>query len=260
MEIVIIVVIVIFVLSLLFYKDSKNKPVKKTPTHTMEDIRNLELQRKYYNDFTKAEDDLKPVYLVLDTDSNGYPFDFKASYKDVDNWPELMAISWLLFNKDKELIREEHHVLKLAKKEISDSDMEFNGYLEDDIINGEDSKEVFDKLIADLKQADFIVCHNSEYHLTLLKSNFHRRKIPLTQLRKKAICTMKETRELVAIWSYSKEDFKYPKLSELVTKLFFKDQDPEYYQPDRLIGAKDQSRAVAKSLFFILDNYSTDLS
>jgi DNA polymerase-3 subunit alpha len=37
--------------------------------------------------------------LLLDCETNGKPKDYKASVKDVDNWPRVIQLAWQLVNE-----------------------------------------------------------------------------------------------------------------------------------------------------------------
>jgi len=40
------------------------------------------------------------MYTFFDTETNGLPKDYKASMFDVDNWPRVIQLGWILLSED----------------------------------------------------------------------------------------------------------------------------------------------------------------
>ena len=41
--------------------------------------------------------------MFVDTETTGVPVDQTASYKNIDNWPTIKQIAWIIYNKDGQL-------------------------------------------------------------------------------------------------------------------------------------------------------------
>ena len=52
------------------------------------------------------------MYLIFDTETTGLPKDFKASYKDTDNWPRCVQIAWQLHDDLGNVVEHKDYLIK----------------------------------------------------------------------------------------------------------------------------------------------------
>ena len=55
------------------------------------------------------------MYLIFDTETTGFPKNWKAPITDTDNWPRCVQIAWQLHDEMGELIEDQNYLIKPAK-------------------------------------------------------------------------------------------------------------------------------------------------
>ncbi|MEX2566630.1 MAG: hypothetical protein WD431_11855 [Cyclobacteriaceae bacterium] len=233
MELFIFIVLLIVIFAFLNRKDGSSKI---QPTVTMDDIelkKNIERMRvKFLSDFEQAQDDLSPYYLTISMETLGVVEDYDKNYKNLENWPEIDEISWYVFNNKRELIKKEY----FNESEAS-------------------MKDAYKLLSEDIKSVRLFISHNHEYTINILKSNFYRKKLPVSVLTSRVgVCVMEKGKDAVLIWSDFHNDWKYPKLHELVTGIFFPDDPISFLESEQLEGPENKARAIAKCFSHLVDH------
>ena len=185
-------------------------------------------------------------YLFVDTETTGLPKKADSSYKDIDNWPRLVQISWLCVDEDGEVLAQMRKEIIPVGFSIPEETAKIHGVTTNKAINwGEDLVEVLKVFCDCAYYADCIVGHNVGYDLKVICSEIyqsrwdriidthdytgwdqytldhggceydeHISKLPV-------IDTMKESLNYCKIPGYN--GYKYPKLQELYRCLFGKD-------------------------------------
>jgi len=164
------------------------------------------------------------TYLFFDTETTGLPRDWKAPVSDLDNWPRLIQLAWVVY-KNGVKIESNDLIIKPENFEIPAEASAIHG-----ITNERAQKEgvllqkalsEFDSLIS---QADYLVGHNISFDEMIVGAEFLRKKMQNSLSDKKKICTKEMSTDFCAIPStkgYNR--YKWPKLSELYVKLFGSD-------------------------------------
>ena len=168
----------------------------------------------------------KAKYLFFDTETNGLPYNYKAGIENTSNWPRLLQIGWIMTD-------ERGNVLKSCTKWIFpdgfsvDSEVtKLTGITTDKLLfEGERISSVLSDFMQDIESAEILVGHNVEYDIMVVGCELCRNGQPMqgqALTRHPHICTMKQTVDFCAIPSTNSyySDYKYPKLTELYTKLF----------------------------------------
>ena len=161
-------------------------------------------------------------FLVFDTETNGLPIDFKQDFRNTNNWPRLLQISWLIVDKHSNVIKRESFVVKPFGFEINTDSFLFHGITEQKAnLIGEDLKVVLEKFLDDLNCCNKIVCHNYEFDSNVILAEMQRTgfNIKLFQ-NKEFICTMKSSTNYCKLGI--DKGYKYPSLNELYFTLFAK--------------------------------------
>lgn len=96
----------------LFLKSEK--PVDSVETKSEEKKKKTGQNVQMNLSFECEEDESKYIghYLFIDTETTGLPKDYSGEITDSDNWPYVVQIAWLMFNKERKLIVREDHILK----------------------------------------------------------------------------------------------------------------------------------------------------
>lgn len=162
------------------------------------------------------------MYLFFDTETTGLPKNWKAPVTDLDNWPRMIQIAWILCDENGNRIETDDYIIKpenfIIPKEASD----VHGITTERANNeGVDLEIVLNKFNDLIERTNFIVAHNISFDEKILEAEFLRKKIKNDFFRKRKLCTMKSSTNYCKI--PGPYGYKWPKLSELHIKLFGKD-------------------------------------
>ena len=163
----------------------------------------------------KVEDN----YLFFDTETTGLPRSWSAPVTDLNNWPRLVQLAWLLSdNTGKELtsgsciVRPEGFTIPVEVSKIHGITTE---RAEAEGVPLETALAEFNKLI---NRSTHIIAHNISYDEKIIGAEFIRKNVKNAFAEKKLICTKEKGTNFCAIPGGS--GFKWPKLAELYIKLF----------------------------------------
>jgi DNA polymerase III epsilon subunit-like protein len=159
------------------------------------------------------------MYLFFDTETTGLPKKWKAPVTDVNNWPRLVQLAFLLYDNDGNKISSGDYIIKPNGFTIPTDASKVHGITTERAIREGQSISLvlqqFDKLI---QQATCLVAHNMSFDEKIIGAEFIRNAMPNSFSIKRKICTMKSTTTFCAINGHY--GYKWPKLSELYYKLF----------------------------------------
>ena len=52
------------------------------------------------------------IHLIYDTETNGLPIDYNAHVHEVDNWPRVVQLAWMLVDDEFETLTFRNHIIK----------------------------------------------------------------------------------------------------------------------------------------------------
>ena len=161
------------------------------------------------------------TYLFFDTETTGLPRNWQSSASDLENWPRLVQIAWVLYENGVEassrdfIIKPEGFSIPIDASNIhgiTTERAEREGASLQLVLNE------FQDLVA---RADFLVAHNISFDEKIVGAEFLRKNMPNDLVSKKTICTKEISTNFCAIPSvHGRSGYKCPKLSELHLKLF----------------------------------------
>ena len=186
-------------------------------------------------------------YLVFDIETSGLPKSKGIHPEFSENFPRVLQVAWKLFDEYGDIISSDDRYLKQTAK-IPASATLING-IDDAKIKelGEDHSVVFSDFIDDIKNCKVVVCHNAEFDIPIMESEFLRNGFKKQFSKKKKICTMKLGTNICCLDKDYGRGYKYPKLEELFKYLFFR--DAVYFKMDGLHNASLDVSVTAKCLF-----------
>jgi len=159
--------------------------------------------------------------LFFDTETTGLPRNWQSSASDLENWPRLVQIAWVLYENGVEassrdfIIKPEGFSIPIDASNIhgiTTERAEREGASLQLVLNE------FQDLVA---RADFLVAHNISFDEKIVGAEFLRKNMPNDLVSKKTICTKEISTNFCAIPSvHGRSGYKWPKLSELHLKLF----------------------------------------
>jgi len=183
------------------------------------------------------------TYLFFDTETTGLPIDYNAHYSNVDNFPRLVQLSWLLY-QDNEEISYSDFVIIPENFIIPEESSKIHGFTTQYCQEkGYDLKKVLNKFYTDFSLCDSLVAHNMNFDKNIIMSELARNnadKFAKKIEESNTFCTMMNSIKFCNL--PGKRGLKFPKLIELYVKLFgevFEDQH----------NALNDVRATAKCFF-----------
>ena len=165
-------------------------------------------------------------FLFFDTETNGLPKDYKASYTEVDNWPRVIQLAWILADENANSLVEDSHLIKPDAWEVPAEKFWLdNGHsTERCMAEGLEIDPVLDLFFAAKMRADVLVAHNLNFDHRIVWAEIIRSgRQPRSGMHK--ICTMLSSTSLLRIPQVKGRGFKWPKLEELHNYLFGKGFD-----------------------------------
>lgn len=159
------------------------------------------------------------MYVFFDTETTGLPRSWKAPVTDIDNWPRLVQIAWLVYDNEGNEVRENNFIIKPEGFTIPSDSARIHGIsTERAQAEGTPLMEVLERFASDLAVADFVVAHNMNFDEKIVGAEFLRVNMQNILETKGKICTMESTKNFCAI--DGQYGYKWPKLSELHYELF----------------------------------------
>ncbi len=159
------------------------------------------------------------MYLFFDTETTGLPRNWKAPVTDLNNWPRMIQIAWILCDNDGTRIESKDYIIKPENFKIPEDASRVHGITTERAIKeGEDLESVLTEFNELIERSDYIVAHNISFDEKILGAELLRKRIESNFSRKKKLCTMKASTSYCGI--PGPYGLKWPKLSELHIKLF----------------------------------------
>ena len=170
--------------------------------------------------------------LVFDTETSGLPPKYNNNLLEINKWPYILQIAWILYDTEKNLILDKYvSFIKVDLNiKIEEKSIEIHKITHDKLQSkGKYIVEVLNKFNTILKLCDIIIGHNLSFDKNILLVEAQRNGIVLNFMRDGAqisqYCTMFNSINLCKISfpnsnNNYKNSYKYPKLSELVYYLF----------------------------------------
>lgn len=191
------------------------------------------------------------TFLFFDTETTGLPKNWKASYQDIDNWPRLVQIAWIVADVNGNISEQSDYIIKPNGFTIPvDSTKVHRISTQQALEHGNELYFVLNEFNNCVRNVDYLVAHNLSFDINVVASELFRSHIDSDIFDKDQICTMERTTNYCKIpGSYG---YKFPKLSELHQKLFQTDFDEAH-------DASEDIKATFKCFFQLLKNKTIKL-
>jgi DNA polymerase III epsilon subunit-like protein len=159
------------------------------------------------------------MYLFFDTETTGLPRNWKSPVTDLDNWPRLVQIAWLAYDRRGNQISGKDFIIKPEGFSIPSDASRIHGIsTEKAQREGEDLLAVLKDFSSQLDQAECLIAHNMRFDEKIVGAELLRSNMTNCIPHKMKICTMISSTDYCALdGPYGP---KWPKLSELHFKLF----------------------------------------
>jgi DNA polymerase III epsilon subunit-like protein len=164
------------------------------------------------------EDD-GPYYLFFDTETTGVPDNWNAPITDFENWPRIVQLAWLIYDRNGSQILKNEFIIKPSNFEIPIESSNVHGIsTEYALEHGTPIEDVLQKFEKHCEKSKYLIAHNINFDSKVTSSEYLRilSRNPISKLEK--MCTMESSTNYCKIpGNYG---YKWPKLSELHVKLF----------------------------------------
>jgi len=178
-----------------------------------------EINSKQASLFDKAnfKKETGPLYLFFDTETTGLPRNYQASHEDLDNWPRLVQLAWVLADDTGKILEQKSFIIKPDGFSIPAASAAIHG-IDDARADKEgipltEALEAFNKSLG--KDKLTLVAHNMNFDINIMGAEFLRAGIMTNFMDLPRVCTMESSIDFCA---FPKR--KFPRLSELHFKLF----------------------------------------
>jgi len=162
------------------------------------------------------------MYLFFDTETTGLPRNWKAPVSDLNNWPRLVQLAFLYYDRNGNKISGGDFIIKPEGFTIPTDASRIHGIsTERALREGQSLVSVLQHFNSLIGQASYLVAHNMSFDEKIVGAEFLRNGMQNSIQTKNKICTMESTTNFCAI--DGPYGYKWPKLSELHIELFGED-------------------------------------
>jgi len=159
------------------------------------------------------------MYLFFDTETTGLPRNWKAPVTDLDNWPRMIQIAWILCDTQGNRLSTEVFIIKPVGFTIPEEASNIHGITTVKALSdGLALMDVLTKFKAAVERAIYIVAHNISFDEKIMGAELLRNEVDSNFENTRKLCTMKSSTEYCKIPGMY--GYKWPTLSELHIKLF----------------------------------------
>ncbi|MFH1522236.1 MAG: 3'-5' exonuclease [Patescibacteria group bacterium] len=162
------------------------------------------------------------MYLFFDTETTGLPRNYHAPISDLDNWPRLVQLAWLTYDKNGQKINGSSFIIKPEGFIIPEEASSVHGITTDmALADGKNLEKILVKFAETVKDSKIIVAHNISFDEKIIGAEFLRKKILHDLFESIRVCTKEESTDYCQLpGNYG---YKWPRLSELHKVLFKED-------------------------------------
>jgi len=159
------------------------------------------------------------MYLFFDTETTGIPRNWNAPVTQLDNWPRLVELAWVLCDDAGTRVAGCAAIVKPEGFVIPGEAAAVHGIsTERARQEGRDLAGLLREFVQAVDDAELLVAHNMSFDEKIVGAELLRTGVPSRFEQATRFCTMKASTELVGI--PNRYGFKWPKLEELHQKLF----------------------------------------
>ena len=161
------------------------------------------------------------MFLIFDTETTGLPKRWKAPVTEVNNWPRLVQLAWIVADEQGQEIAVANHIVRPEGFHIPPAATQVHRISHQKASQeGEALESILEKFVAAVENCSFLVGHNISFDEKIVGAELIRTQIPHPLWHRESICTKMESTDFCAI--PGKYGFKWPTLSELHQSLFGK--------------------------------------
>ena len=185
-----------------------------------------------------------PMYLFFDTETTGLPRSWKAPADDVDNWPRLVQIAWILCDRDGAELEKRSLIVAPDGFTVPTDASRIHGISNtralEEGVPVESALEEFGRC---LNQCSCLIAHNLDFDAKVLAAEYIRMGADPGLEDKVTICTKEVSTDFCRL--PGRYGYKWPTLEELHRILFGSDFEQNH-------DALDDVEACARCYFELI--------
>jgi DNA polymerase-3 subunit epsilon len=160
---------------------------------------------------------VRDYLLFIDTETSGLPKKWDVPLSQPDNWPYALQISWIIYTREGEKVKEENHYINEDDFTITLSSIKIHGITKDFLLrNGQPRKEIMTLFAHDLTYYQpMVIGHFLELDTDVMGAEFFRVAMDNPIEKLPCFCIMLATTYLVR-----NPRAKYLRLGDLYQTLF----------------------------------------
>lgn len=159
------------------------------------------------------------MYLFFDTETTGLPKRWNAPVTDIDNWPRLVQLAWIVCDDQGQVVKSHDVIVQPDGFVIPMEVSKLHGITT--LIakeRGRPLQEVMEEFADQVDAAGALIGHNISFDECIVGAEFERLRMMTSLFLKPKYCTMKSATDYCKL--PGKKGFKSPRLSELHQVLF----------------------------------------
>lgn len=241
----------------MLYCDNCGKPIKNDANYCSNCGTRISYRKKILKHLDKI--------LFFDAETSGLLDDFDDMNKEdfEFHFPKIVQLGWVIYDIDGNLIKEEEYIVKPNGYEIPIESTYIHGISTNYASNfGISLYSAIKKFYEDVLECDLTVAHNFEFDQKIIGYYLSRNGFDNILGYVPNICTMISTTEFCKIpfadlleENWNIQNYKYPSLEELYTKLFQRKA-----RLGKFHGALEDSKITAKCFFQLIKNNEIKIS
>jgi DNA polymerase III epsilon subunit-like protein len=176
-------------------------------------------------------------FMIFDTETTGLPKNWKAPMTDLDNWPRVIQLAWLVADINANTLKNHEILIRPNGWEIPKEKFWIEHGFDTDVSlrDGQPLEATLAVFVEDLQTCEYLVSHNLDFDHSVLGAEMLR--LGMKSARKPTkICTKELATDFCKLpfegqraWLSKKEKrYKWPKLEELHKILFGVDFDNKH--------------------------------
>lgn len=160
------------------------------------------------------------MYLFFDTETTGLPGNYNAPIEDLNNWPRLVQLAWVIYDENAEEKTGMNYIIKPEGFIIPEQASRVHGITTEKALKeGQPLISVLEEFARVVGDAKLLIAHNISFDEKIIGAEFLRKNISHDLFNTARFCTMKESTDFCQLpGNYG--DYKWPRLAELHEKLF----------------------------------------
>lgn len=159
------------------------------------------------------------MYMVIDTETTGLPKRWSAPASDINNWPRLVQIAWILFGKNGDELERRELIIKPIGYSIPKDASRIHGiYHTKALDEGVLIATALGDFISAVAKSQTLVAHNMSFDENVIAAELIRAKLPDAFSGISKVCTKDISTNYCKL--PGRYGYKWPSLQELHLTLF----------------------------------------